>query len=223
MGFPRQEYQNRLPFPPPGDLPNPGIKPTSPALAGRFFTAEPPGELHVQLRSQSTASGKRVCRFPIQSSPSFSLPSSSSYPRALNSDLSPVRLLLAAATHSILLTPLPVTWGKTIWKNQDECEVLPHLFLFSQGGIIAIQILPALGNRQFLQTVTLYILSSFFNYSGREVHRIQVIPLWPEPEAMCYFHLLSPSQNCLGVGSKRFCWQATDLILVQSIEKGMTS
>jgi len=31
-----------LPFPPPGDLPNPGIKPKSPALAGEFFTPEPP-------------------------------------------------------------------------------------------------------------------------------------------------------------------------------------
>ena len=30
MGFPKQEYWSGLPFPPPGDLPNPGIKPTSP-------------------------------------------------------------------------------------------------------------------------------------------------------------------------------------------------
>ena len=37
MGFSRQEYQSGLPFPSPGDLPNPGIKPTSPALAGEFF------------------------------------------------------------------------------------------------------------------------------------------------------------------------------------------
>ena len=41
MGFPRQEYRTGLPFPPPGDLPNPGIEPMSPvslALAGGFFT-----------------------------------------------------------------------------------------------------------------------------------------------------------------------------------------
>ena len=44
MGFPRQEYWNRLPFSSPGDLPNPGIELTSPALAGRFFTTEPPGK-----------------------------------------------------------------------------------------------------------------------------------------------------------------------------------
>ena len=44
MGFPRQEYWSGLPFPSPGDLPDPGIKPKSPALAGRFFTTEPPGK-----------------------------------------------------------------------------------------------------------------------------------------------------------------------------------
>ena len=44
MGFSRQEYWSGLPCPPPGDLPNPGIKPKSPALAGRFFTTEPPGK-----------------------------------------------------------------------------------------------------------------------------------------------------------------------------------
>ena len=44
MGFPKQEYQKGLLFPPPGDHPNPGIKPTSPALAGGFSTTEPPGK-----------------------------------------------------------------------------------------------------------------------------------------------------------------------------------
>ena len=42
MGFSRQEYWSGLPCPPPGDLPDPGIKPISlmfPALSGRFFTA----------------------------------------------------------------------------------------------------------------------------------------------------------------------------------------
>ena len=44
MGFSRQEYWSGLLFLPPGDLPHPGIKTTSPALAGGFFTAEPPGK-----------------------------------------------------------------------------------------------------------------------------------------------------------------------------------
>ena len=47
MGFPKQEHWNGLPFPfpesSPGDLPDPGIKPTSPTLASRFFTSEPQG------------------------------------------------------------------------------------------------------------------------------------------------------------------------------------
>ena len=41
-GFPRQEYWSGLPFPSPGDLSDPGIEPTSPVLAGGFFTTEPP-------------------------------------------------------------------------------------------------------------------------------------------------------------------------------------
>ena len=43
VGCPRQEYWSRVPFPPPGDLPNTGTEPMLPALAGRFFTTEPPG------------------------------------------------------------------------------------------------------------------------------------------------------------------------------------
>jgi len=46
MGFPRQEHCSGLPFPSPGDLPDPGIKPVSPALADGFFTTEMPGKLH---------------------------------------------------------------------------------------------------------------------------------------------------------------------------------
>ena len=44
VGLLRQEYLGGLPFPSPGDLSSPGIKPVSPALAGRFFTTEPPGK-----------------------------------------------------------------------------------------------------------------------------------------------------------------------------------
>ena len=47
MEFSQQEYWNELPFPPPGNLPNSGIECgplESPALAGGFFTTEPPGK-----------------------------------------------------------------------------------------------------------------------------------------------------------------------------------
>ena len=44
MGFSRYEYWSGLPFPSSGDLLDPGIKPTSPALIGGFFTPEPAGK-----------------------------------------------------------------------------------------------------------------------------------------------------------------------------------
>ena len=44
MGFSRPEYWSRLPFPSPGDLPNPETEPESPALTGRFFTTGTPGK-----------------------------------------------------------------------------------------------------------------------------------------------------------------------------------
>ena len=47
MGFFRQEYWNGVPFPPPGDLPDPGIEPASPALAGGFFTIKTSGKPRV--------------------------------------------------------------------------------------------------------------------------------------------------------------------------------
>ena len=52
MGVSRQEYWSRWPFPFPGDLPDPGMEPTSPAfpaLAGRFFTTETPGKPNLTL------------------------------------------------------------------------------------------------------------------------------------------------------------------------------
>ena len=47
MGFSRQEYWNGLPFPSPGDLPHPGIKPGSPALQADSLSSEPPGNLPI--------------------------------------------------------------------------------------------------------------------------------------------------------------------------------
>ena len=46
-GISQQEDWRGLPFPPPGDLPDLGIECLCPALAGRFFTAEPPGKQYV--------------------------------------------------------------------------------------------------------------------------------------------------------------------------------
>ena len=54
MGFTRQEYWSGLPFPSPEDLRDPGIKPMSPALAGRFFITEPPGDCFEALSTGKT-------------------------------------------------------------------------------------------------------------------------------------------------------------------------
>ena len=53
MGFSRQEYWSELPFPSPGDLPNPGIEPLlpeSPALQRDSFTTEPLGKPNIPIR-----------------------------------------------------------------------------------------------------------------------------------------------------------------------------
>ena len=52
MAFPKQEYGNGLPFPPPGDLSSPGIEPSSPAAPGMqtdSLPTEPPGKPNLSL------------------------------------------------------------------------------------------------------------------------------------------------------------------------------
>ena len=71
MEFSRQEYWSRLPFPSPGDLPDPGIKPGSPALQADALPYEPPGKpnLHPK-RSWSQLSGL----LPVWSTIAFWIP-----------------------------------------------------------------------------------------------------------------------------------------------------
>ena len=51
MGFSRQESWSGLPFPSPGDLPNPGIKPRSPTLQADALTSAPPGKPCIMIQS----------------------------------------------------------------------------------------------------------------------------------------------------------------------------
>ena len=51
MGFSRQEYWSGLPFPSPGDRPNPGIEPRSPALQADALNSEPPGKPIYNIRN----------------------------------------------------------------------------------------------------------------------------------------------------------------------------
>ena len=53
MGFSRQEYWSGLPCPPPGDLPNPGIEPRSPALQVDSLQSEPPGKYIIYFKNKN--------------------------------------------------------------------------------------------------------------------------------------------------------------------------
>ena len=55
MGYPRQEYWSGLPFPSPGDLPDPGIEPRSPALQADALPSEPPGSLTLYVLNYTIA------------------------------------------------------------------------------------------------------------------------------------------------------------------------
>ena len=68
MRFPRQEYWSGLPSPSSGDLPNQGVKPMSPELAGGFFTTESSGSpiyshTSQEIPIQTPIIGKSVCHF----------------------------------------------------------------------------------------------------------------------------------------------------------------
>ena len=76
MGFSRQESWSRLPCPPPGDLPDPGIEPKpfrSPALAGRFFTVSATWEAlwWFECRSKLENQYSRALLFQVWSTASF--------------------------------------------------------------------------------------------------------------------------------------------------------
>ena len=78
MGFSRQEYWSGLPFPSPGDLPDPGIKPGSPALQADALTSEAPGKPFHQGRCYPAAAAAKSLQScltlcdPIDGSPAGS-------------------------------------------------------------------------------------------------------------------------------------------------------
>ena len=53
VGFPRHEYRSGLPLPSPGDLPDPGVEPSSPALQADSIPSEPPGKPPVYLYART--------------------------------------------------------------------------------------------------------------------------------------------------------------------------
>ena len=70
--FSRQEYWSGLPFPSPGDLPDPGIDPRSPALQADSLPAEPPGTLRFSLVARFIHGS--VCQAQPSNAPHHPLP-----------------------------------------------------------------------------------------------------------------------------------------------------
>ena len=65
MGFSRQEYWSGLPFPPLGNLPDPGIEPTSPespTLAGGFFTTSATWEASATMDARGIDNSQEECQ-----------------------------------------------------------------------------------------------------------------------------------------------------------------
>ena len=83
-GFSRQEYWRGLPFPFPGDLPNPGIKPTSPALQVDSLLSEPPGKSPQFSDIKSPLLLGRKLRYIDAPPPLFASPRPSVHPPALH-------------------------------------------------------------------------------------------------------------------------------------------
>ena len=61
MGFSRQEYWSGLPFPSPGDLPNPGTEPRSPTLQANALTSEPPGKSLGNKKYETSCYSRGCC------------------------------------------------------------------------------------------------------------------------------------------------------------------
>ena len=71
MGFSRQEYWSRLPFPSPGDLPNPGTEPRSPTLQADALPSEPRGKSYVPKVNDGCQHFVCVCETYVPYQPSL--------------------------------------------------------------------------------------------------------------------------------------------------------
>ena len=88
MGFSRQEYWSGLPFPSPGDLPDPGIEPRSPALQADALPSEPPvipSNKHWVSRCLEQSSGEMCVQVGYDAEPSIYQDGSPVFPLSLPS------------------------------------------------------------------------------------------------------------------------------------------
>ena len=123
-----------LPFLSPGDLPGPGVEPVSPALAGGFFTIEPPGEpkyfSSVQLSHSVVSSSLRS-----HESQHARPPCPSPTPKVYSSSC-PLSQLVMPSSHLILCHPLlllpPIPPSIRVFSNESNlCMRWPKYWSFS--------------------------------------------------------------------------------------------
>ena len=110
MGFPRLESWNGLLWPPPRDLPGPGVEPEpleSPALVGRFFTTTPPGKLRHEVEWAALLCGAQ----PPQSRPTLCDPRDCSPPGSSVLGILQARTLQWAAVPSPRGSSWPRDWS----------------------------------------------------------------------------------------------------------------
>ena len=107
MGFLRQEYWSVLPFPSPENLPDPGMKPTSPALSGRFFTSEPPGEPSESVEFAFLILARHCCSCCAEGHP-----------------------LTNTALQFSLNLNLPLNPSESTYSGNNYCHIVVHRFSF---------------------------------------------------------------------------------------------
>ena len=127
MGFSRQKYWSGLLCPPPGDLPDPEIKPMSlifPALAGGFFTLMLPGKLCIciKLNQKLTQHGKLTsCYSVTKLCPTFATPWTAAHQAPLSSSMSQ-SLLKFMSIESVMLSnhslPPPASFAFHLSQHQ---------------------------------------------------------------------------------------------------------
>ena len=140
-GFPGQEYWSELLFPSPGDLPGPMIKPVSPALESRCFTAEPPGKPQMLADPQVNLSS-HLCALPmaaaaaksLQSCPTLCDPIDGSPPG------SPVPGILQARTPEWVAISF-----SNAWKWKVKVKSLSRVWLLATPWTAANQAPPSMG------------------------------------------------------------------------------
>ena len=133
MGFSRQEYWSELPFPPPGDIPDPGIEPMYPALAGGFFTTEPPGKPNLWKSPKYSGLTHQLSRGTIMILPTMNQVSQVSTTDMLD------RMILCCGEES-LFSSVPGTHDDSNSPPAQQLKVSPDIAKRSVWGKITPQL-----------------------------------------------------------------------------------